>query len=88
MCKECFSFICPGNCPENEDYSAEFGESVLHCSVCDSPLYSDDEYICADDGIYCSECIEDLDTDDILRLCNSSSVSELLEELGLKLKKA
>ena len=86
MCEECFKLICPGSCPETEDYSAELGAPLLYCSVCDSPLYSGDRYICTDNDIYCSECIEELDTDDILNLCSAESISALLEELGFKLK--
>lgn len=88
MCEECFSFICPGNCPENNDYSAEFGAAVMRCSVCDSPLYSGDEYICANDEICCIPCVADFDTDDILRICEASDICDLLTDLGLKIKKA
>ncbi len=88
MCDECLSFICPGNCPESDEYSAELGARTLSCSLCSSPIYSDEEYICTTREVLCRECVDDFDVSDILEVSDTADVFELLAAFGLKIKKA
>ena len=88
MCDECFSFICPDNCPESDDYSAEFGSHALRCSVCSSPIYQDDEYISIDNEVVCRGCIDSFNTYEILEVADVADVFELLVTLGFNIKKA
>lgn len=88
MCDECLNIICPGNCPECDEYSAEFGTHPLRCSLCSSPIYSDDEYICTDNEIFCRECVDSFDAYDILEVSGAADICELLSNLGFSLKKA
>lgn len=87
MCDECFKCICPDNCPESDEYSAEFGFPELHCHSCASPLYSGEEYLLAGGKCYCLECVREFDIEDILEICGSDDICELLVDFGFQLEK-
>lgn len=72
MCSECYKQFCPDACP-NSDLSR-----LPVCEDCGSALENCSAYRGHDGNLYCLECIERMDTDEILRICGIDSISELI----------
>lgn len=72
MCSECNKQFCPDACPGKEI------ADVLICEDCGSVLDGCLAYRDHDGNHYCIDCVEGMDTDEILRICGVSSVAEIL----------
>lgn len=81
MCEECYMTFCPETCPE---YETDMNEAVGRCDKCGAYIYSDEDHVRTDEKLFCSECVEKLDTDAILMICGFGAVLELLRELGVE----
>lgn len=72
MCSECYKQFCPDGCPNSD--TARFPV----CEDCGSVLEDCLAYRGCDGKLYCIDCVEGMDADEILRLCGIDSISELL----------
>lgn len=81
---------CPLDYGCNDD--GEFEMSSISCSVCGEAILPGESYIYDPNGdgggIICSGCIEELSVSEILDICGTSSVAEIISELSGKLMKA
>ena len=79
MCNECHLSFCPPDCP----FRATSRPS-LRCAVCGAVI-SEGENYCEgkDGGIYCEDCVDTSDLDELLRICGIGSSMELADRLGL-----
>ena len=77
MCSECDFYVCPDGCPN------AVADKNDECELCGSLIENGDEY--AEDGeggIVCEHCANQMEIDDVLRICEVASVMELLSDMG------
>lgn len=72
MCELCLKTFCPSGCP-NREY-----ETTRECPTCGIPLYSDEGIEAPDGGIYCKDCISEMDIDEILQICEIKDAVSLV----------
>ena len=80
MCQECYMTFCPDSCPGSEPDDTPLGR----CEICERYIYPESEYVSNDERLYCLECVEYFDTEQILGICGFREVVELLRELGVE----
>ena len=72
MCSECKKQFCPDACPQSDT------RAFTVCEDCGIVLDGCVAYLGHDGNHYCIDCIEGMDTDELLRICGVRSISELL----------
>ena len=77
MCSECHFYRCPDSCP------GVVGDKSDECRSCGSAVRCGEEYVEDGGEIVCENCANEMELDEILRICEVSSVTELLREMGL-----
>ena len=77
MCNECDFYVCPDGCP------GAVADKSEECAICgrmirDGEKYAED----GENGVVCEHCANQMEIDDVLRICEVSSVMELLGDMG------
>ena len=81
MCKECRLTYCPEFCP---GYAEDDRTPIGRCALCNEFIYDENKFAEANGELYCTDCLDELDTAALLYICNMSNIYELLHELGFE----
>ena len=76
MCQECHQVFCPAACPNSEP------DNSPRCLFCGEVLQENNYYTDSCSNLYCPQCINECDIEDILWICECRSVGALLMRYG------
>lgn len=83
MCKFCRQVNCPQNCPSYgllpSDYSAK---PRRFCKICLGLIPSSDVAYKSGKKYICYNCTEQMDINDLMRICETQTRRELISALG------
>ena len=79
MCEGCTLHVCPPECP----FADGSGEEP-RCCRCGRRIRAGEAYCEGHDGeVFCADCVDAAEKDELLRICGSKCAFELADRLGL-----
>lgn len=82
MCPECHRFICKESCPAYSGRSPESGRALFFCSLCGAALQRGEKFYTIRTRAFCQECLEEADSDELMKLFQYKCREDLLNSLG------
>ena len=84
MCKECNSIFCVSGCPNFTGVLPGLGAPRHICSSCEGGIYEGEFYYSICGEVYCEECVEYLNPQELASLLGYHDASDMIELLGGK----
>lgn len=84
MCKNCGFYYCTDGCPGNDEDYVESRNSEEECAFCGRAISRGEEF-CedAEGNSVCVDCVDAMEIDELLRVCEMKGTVDLLRELGM-----